>query len=252
MSQISHKEARFIYPLLPCLHLIAGPAVSTFTRRASIWKGFIITVILGLHVYIAYYTSRFHQKGVIDVIDWLRLQHERSPSAVATTAAFLMPCHSTPWRSHLIHPNIDAWALTCEPPVNMVPDDRNEYVDEADVFYNNVREWLSTNMELFASLEKSSIQDQISKHANHKERTINGQITGTNRPWPQYIVVFEQLIPQMWMALPRTENRPYELCQRFANTQWHDDWRRQGMVAVFCLMERDEDGRRVSPSIHYV
>ena len=234
MSLISHKEARFIYPLLPVLHIIGGVSVSTFTRKASIWKGFIMLVILGLHIWITKYVSRTHQRGVIDVMHYLRTQHEQSTGNHMSTVGFLMPCHSTPWRSHFIHSDIDAWALTCEPPVNMTSDQRAAYVDEADIFYADVEKWLDANMENVSLLENSSIAQQASKNMGHVERTSNGQITGINRPWPQYLVFFEQLLPQMVAYLPPGR---YQVCEMLFNTHWHDDWRRQGNVFVFCLVD---------------
>lgn len=232
MSLISHKEARFLYPLLPCLHIISGNSVSVFTRRASIWKGFILVVILLLHMFITLYVSRTHQRGVLDVMHYLRAQHGSRGHGGNTTVAFLMPCHSTPWRSHFIDKGIDAWALTCEPPVNMSPDQRVSYVDEADIFYDNVDNWLMSNMESISVLEESSIWKQSKKIAEHSERTVNGQITGRNRPWPEYLVFFEHLEPQIgrWLA-----TSPYLGCARMFNTHWHDDWRRKGDVVVYCL-----------------
>jgi phosphatidylinositol glycan class B len=209
-----------------------------FIRRASIWKGFIISIILLLHIAIAQYASRRHQSGVIEVIHYLQARHESRMHGANTTVAFLMPCHSTPWRSHFIYPEIDAWALTCEPPVNMLPDRRATYVDEADVFYGNVYEWLGSNMESLKLLEGSSIPRQSKKIAEHSERTVNGQVTGRSRPWPQYTIFFEQLEPQMkeWFSMS-----PYKECARMFNTHWHDDWRRKGDVVVYCL-EALEDG----------
>ncbi|KIV99274.1 uncharacterized protein PV09_09042 [Verruconis gallopava] len=233
MSLIAHKEARFVYPLLPCLHIIGGTSVSTFTRRASIWKGFILGVILSLHFFVIQYVSRTHQRGVIEVMHFLREQHQSRSDNALTTAALLMPCHSTPWRSHLVYRNIDAWALTCEPPVNMPPQERANYTDEADVFYEDVTGWLETNMEDLKQLNNGfSLLEQARKIANHSERTVNGHVTGRNRPWPQFLVFFEQLVPQMhdWLA-----TSPYQECKRFFNTHWHDDWRRQGDVVVYCL-----------------
>jgi phosphatidylinositol glycan class B len=48
-----------------------------------------------------------------------------------------MPCHSTPWRSHLVYPGLRARALTCEPPLHTQPGtkERDGYIDEADRFY---------------------------------------------------------------------------------------------------------------------
>lgn len=241
MSLISHKEARFIYPLLPCLHVIAGNSVSMMARKASIWKGFILLVILLLHATIAQYASRTHQRGVIDVLHFLRARHESKAHNGTTTVAFLMPCHSTPWRSHLMDPEIDAWALTCEPPVDMLPNQRARYTDEADVFYNDVETWLRTNME---DLEHSMVldaQEQSIKAAKHHERTINNQITGRNRPWPQFVAFFEQLEPQMRAWFNQSS---YGECTRLFNTHWHDDWRRKGDVVVYCLEDATHSDER--------
>jgi len=234
MSLIAHKEARFVYPLLPCLHILAGDSLFLFLRRLSIWKSFIIGVIILLHVLFAAFVSQSHQRGVIDVLHYLREQNMSQNPSTNTTIAFLMPCHSTPWRSHLVDPNIDAWALTCEPPVNLPLDQRSSYADEADQFYDSPSQWLKTNMESLDFLNGVSIEEQSRKSAAHEERTENRQMTGNSRPWPQYVVFFEQLEPQMGEYLG-VKRRGYRECWRGHNTYWHDDWRRKGDVVVWCL-----------------
>ena len=116
----------------------------------------------------------------------------------------------------------------------MAVSERAAYVDEADVFYNDVPAWLYANMESAASTRFASTDGQVNKTIAHTDRTVNGQVTGTNRPWPQYLVFFEQLLPQMFERLPPGV---YKLCARLRNTDWHDDWRRQGSVYVFCLQD---------------
>lgn len=104
-------------------------------------------------------------------------------------------------------------------------------MDEADEFYASPMQWLETNMEPFESLENSSIERQSAKDAAHTERTANGQVTGQNRPWPQHLVFFKQLEPQMREMV----GGRYKECWRGFNTYWHDDWRRKGDVVVWCL-----------------
>ena len=107
-SLISHKEARFIAPLLPLMYTLSGETLSRLRpgmRRAS------LVFLLVSNLAISIYLSRYHQRGVMDVIQSIR------QDTSVTSLGVLMPCHSTPWQSHLQRPDIDAWFLTCEPPI---------------------------------------------------------------------------------------------------------------------------------------
>lgn len=119
------------------------------------------------------------------------------------TVQFLMPCHSTPWRSHLIHTGIHARALSCEPPLGLVGAARESYRDEADVFYDDPEAWLRGNLQ------------------KEEEK-------------PRYVVFFEQLEETMkeWRGLDY-KGFGYDEVWRGFNTHWHDDWRRVGDVIVW-------------------
>lgn len=239
LSLISHKEVRFIYPLLPILHILLAPHISTFFNFASIpapssgglgdrakptlclpatfRRGLLIA--LGItNVAIAMYTSLVHQRGVIDVMAFLRNDYERVHLSIKgellsieneTFAGFLMPCHSTPWRSHLVYPNLHAWALTCEPPLDIPAGtlERVNYRDEADRFFDN------------------------------PERFLTEEVGSKSRPWPRYLVAFEgeegleetlrrhvEGVMEGW-TLKRTKS--------FFNSHWHDDDRRIGRIVVW-------------------
>ena len=97
-SCIAHKEARFISPLSPLLLVFAGYSISRLPKRM---KRFILPAIILVNTGLAYYTTRVHQSGVISVIHHL-----------------LMPCYSTPWQSYLQRPDVDAWKLSCDPPLS--------------------------------------------------------------------------------------------------------------------------------------
>jgi GPI mannosyltransferase 3 len=112
-SMIKHKEARFISPLSPLCLLFAGYSISRVSRR---WKRVLVPGILVLNMGIAWYLSRVHQSGVISVVHFLREDVPRNGSV-----GFLMPCYSTPWQSYLQRPDIDAWKLSCDPPLTYVP-----------------------------------------------------------------------------------------------------------------------------------
>ena len=228
LSLIAHKEVRFIYPLLPALHALAAEPIARFFAPfpTPYFRGrkLILGVLLCCNVFIAGYASLIHQRGVVDVTHFLRHEYERnarSESAMLQSNApimkvgFLMPCHSTPWQSHLVHSGLQGWALTCEPPLEIPMNQRGAYHDEADVFYNNPSSWLQTEMQPLASPGHAVVGNR-----DEKDR----------RAWPDYLVFFEHLEPTMRAVLNGTS---YQECWRGFNTHFHDDWRRRGDVVVW-------------------
>ncbi|KAH6639344.1 Alg9-like mannosyltransferase family-domain-containing protein [Boeremia exigua] len=242
LSLISHKEVRFLYPILPFLHVISAQPLSRFLpKRASLSRQALIGLLLLINVTIAGYASQTHQRGVISVLQYVRHKHEArnalssyssTPSTTLnTTVGFLMPCHSTPWRSHLVHPAITAWALTCEPPLGIPLADRTHYLDEADAFYLNPgpRRWLRDNMEAVATISSAGSRSaQFLAAQNPKFRAKY------RRAWPQNLVFFEALEEQLGEVLRNTR---YKECWRGFNSHFHDDARRVGDVVVWCLDE---------------
>ncbi|KAK4610648.1 GPI mannosyltransferase 3 [Fulvia fulva] len=238
LSAIAHKEMRFIYPLLPLLHVLAAKPFASFFAPLPIPKTRLRQVLLaGLlagNIYIATYVSTTHQRGVVDVVHYLRHRQEAWFEAVSQddsqgvtesaniTVGFLMPCHSTPWRSHFVYPEITAWALTCEPPLNMSPDQRANYLDEADVFYNDPAAWLKYNMG-----DRNTVATTEGSVTRSSTRNDEGL-----RKWPHYLVFFEHLEPTIKAFL--AGNR-YKECRKFFNTHWIDDGRRKGDVIVWCI-----------------
>lgn len=291
MSILSHKEIRFIYPILPALHIIAvAPAMrllgwNSKTTTRGLWSGFrllpyvlkfCVIGTLALHTGIGYYLSIEHNSGLIRATDYLRHEFETKYLTTAhssddrnMTIASLMPCHSTPWRSHLQYPpstekpGISGWALTCEPPLGLTAAEKENYLDEADVFYSDPQHWIETNMATKAPDPSPSSQQQQRHHqpestVSHYDpdvtplkstprsaytqtsiwleqgghSSISTSPTLQTRNWPAYLLFFAQLEPQVSHILRR---RGYVECTRFWNSAWHDDWRRRGDVVVWCL-----------------
>ncbi|RMY74269.1 hypothetical protein D0862_14142 [Hortaea werneckii] len=232
LTLITHKEVRFIYPLLPMLHVIAAKPMADFFRPLAVPASYMRYALLALmmlaNLLIASYAGTTHQRGVIDVMHYLRKQqearflHASTGSQMNITVGFLMPCHSTPWRSHLVHPEIEAWALTCEPPIDIPPNQRATYLDEADVFYKtSAEDWLHNNM---ASTDTIKSNTPEASYETVQEDQL--------RKWPEYLVFFDQLVPTLEQYLAGTQ---YTECWRGFNTHWHDDDRRHGDVVVWCL-----------------
>lgn len=244
LSLISHKEVRFLYPILPFLHIISARPLSRFLPpHAALSHKAVILFLLASNVLLASYASQVHQRGVIDVLAYLRHKHEtrnsllntrsstgsNSPAVSNTTVGFLMPCHSTPWRSHLVYPEISAWALTCEPPINIPLSERSTYLDEADEFYIKPGPvaWLRGNMEDVQTIKASG-----SRSGQHWTRQDPKFKRKYRRQWPQNLVFFEQLEATLEEYLEGTR---YQECWRGFNSHFHDDSRRTGDVVVWCL-----------------
>lgn len=266
LSCIKHKEVRFIYPLLPMLHVLAGGPLASFagssefnilfnsfsTRPLKKVKSITLLILLTINIFVSYYVSIVHQRGVVDVMHQLRRIHENrleeamersvngpgpritamtAPTAeerVITSFAILMPCHSTPWRSHLVHPNLQGWALTCEPPVNVPIDKRPEYLDEADQFYADPVAWLQQHM------RTGPVVSAGDKANNDLKLNANKIEEDEGRQWPSLIIMFAQLEDVLGQFL---QGNGYEQCWTVFNTHWHDDWRRTGDVTIWCLVE---------------
>lgn len=230
LSLISHKEVRFIFPLLPMLHILAAEPYAAFfhpfPRPRSKLRSALFILGIGINLAIMYYTANFHQRGVIDIMHYLRHENEKRFNVAAESyqpisIGFLMPCHSTPWRSHLVYPEISAWALTCEPPLYLTMAEREVYLDEADVFYADPVAWIRDNMR------------DTNKIGTHLDGSSN-ETSGEGRAWPEYVVFFEQLEPMIKDVLAGTK---YRECWRGFNTHWHDDWRRHGDVIAWCYQD---------------
>jgi phosphatidylinositol glycan class B len=242
LSLISHKEVRFLYPILPFLHVLSAKPLERFhPPNARPSRKVIISILLAANILLAGYASLFHQRGVIDVLSYLRHKHEtrNSLSSVSgtepphhianTTVGFLVPCHSTPWRSHLVYPEISAWALTCEPPLNIPLSERSTYLDEADEFYvkPGPMAWLKANMEDIQTIK--AMGSRSGQHWMRQDPTFKRKY---RREWPQNLVFFEQLEETLKEYLDGTR---YRECWRGFNSHFHDDWRRVGDVVVWCL-----------------
>ena len=180
LSILSHKEVRFIYPVLPALHVIAALPLARMLgfpdivgkARISSWDKNRVGMMTGVsflaltNTAIAVYFSFYHNSGLITLTNYfrnefdIRYQINSTVRTISTqpqvysnlTFAILMPCHSIPWRSHIQYPatnttsGISGWALTCEPPLDLTTAEKATYKDEADLFYLNPNIWFKQNM----------------------------------------------------------------------------------------------------------
>lgn len=272
LSFISHKEVRFIYPLLPLLHVLAAapfttyflPSISPAIPRSSPFtpKRFLFGTLFLTNIMIAMVTTTSHQTAPLTVMTYLRNQHTKhylsqppseflAPAPSTMTVGFLMPCHSTPWRSHLVHPSIKAWALTCEPPVDFNASARAGYLDEADQFYDNPKDFLARTLgdpppskkRLTSWFTWFGGRKKIEGGFGREDMIVADAWDGGEgrKTWPEYLVFFEQMEPTMREVL---QGSGYRDCWRGWNSWGHDDWRRKGDMIVWCLRKQGIKAKR--------
>lgn len=163
---IAHKEHRFLLPILPLLSIIIAQwlcsvyykgDVSKKTdsaqpvevlRLTNFWRTLVSPVRIWLiflfatNLPIALYTCLLHQRAPIDVMQFVSDQaYQLKQPSQRVHVLFLMPCHSTPFYSH-VHLNVSMRFLQCEP--NFA--NTSNYSDEADTFYSNPHKFIVENV----------------------------------------------------------------------------------------------------------
>ncbi|XP_077173721.1 GPI alpha-1,2-mannosyltransferase 3 isoform X2 [Paroedura picta] len=140
-SMLSHKEFRFLYPVLPFCMLFCGHSL----RQLNRWRRAACTFLLVANLLPALYTGLVHQRGTLDVMAYLQGLCQPTPSQASVLV--LMPCHSTPHYSHL-HCQLPLRFLECPPDLT----GNAEYMDEADQFYADPQKWLREELPNATSL----------------------------------------------------------------------------------------------------
>jgi GPI mannosyltransferase 3 len=183
-------------------------------RFIRVWHGEAALWLLALNLIPILYLS-IHSIGQVRVAEYVGQLHQIGES---DSVGFIMPCHSTPWMSHIHSKSLAkdskrAWFITCEPPldanINM-----KTYKDESDDFYDDPINFLRQRL-------------------------------GTEtKPWPSHLVLFQALLHQTsHKGTSNDEINVAELLQEqgytqkrtFWNSVFHPDHRRRGRVIV---MER--------------
>ncbi|KAJ1965520.1 glycosylphosphatidylinositol anchor biosynthesis [Dipsacomyces acuminosporus] len=183
-SLVGHMEYRFLFPLLPIGFLYAAASLQSL-------------------------------RGVADVMAYLR---QRAGKGEVESIGFLMPCHSTPFYSHL-HKNIPMWFLSCEPPLTKA--ELATHYCEADDFEQNPSAFLDS---IFAS--KASASSALQSHLGNPHPK-----PGSPRPLPSHFVLYSCMADRINAHLARFG---YGECARFFNTYFSGDSRRAGDVLVYC------------------
>lgn len=277
-SLLGHKEFRFLQPLLPALTILAATGLeSSYAKRRSrkavpmltdhqdgplkhMWRAlnllpfWLRAVLLTLQPIAAVYLTTIHAVGQEQVPFELgrmfrqqQLTSESSANQVEFGSGFgrihnlgfLMPCHSTPWATHLHDKQLvdRSWFIQCPPPPSrslMTREQQTvEYWDQSDFFYHDPIKYLvdrfpyNVNTDYPASPKS---QQQGGGHPWDK---------GWRHSWPSHLVVFESLLKEGTRKPGHTRTlknllslKGYREVARYWNTPKHEDPRRDGDIVV--------------------
>lgn len=177
-SLLAHKEFRFIYPVLPFCVIFCGLSLA----KLQAWRKAAAGALLLFNLCPALYTGLVHQRGALDVMRVLQPLCVSSQSPNPPELLFLMPCHSTPLYSHL-HCPLKLRFLECPPDLT----GRQDYMDEADVFFSDPLHWLNTSFPLRSTLPShlvlfDSLQKEISSFLEENSFAKQAEIFHTHFP----------------------------------------------------------------------
>mgnify|MGYP003365108456 FL=1 len=214
-SSLAHKEFRFIYPLQPFFLVIATFGYRRIRYILSDHKKVVALISSGVSIIVfvsAVIVGYYHESGVIEVVQYIHNQPDIS------SVGFIMPCHSTPWQSHIHRDDIqNMWSISCEPPLHLLDDpNANErlpfYMDESDYLYDNIPKFINEHI-----VTTKSKVDMLHNTWVHE--------------WPEYLVVFGHMDDAFMHS--HLKGTSYREDVRFFNTFGHWDSRRNGDVIVY-------------------
>ncbi|CAI9742989.1 GPI mannosyltransferase 3-like [Octopus vulgaris] len=133
-----------------------------FVQKSRLTKAYYLLIFLAVtNIPLAFYFNLIHQRGTVLVTKFLH--DEFAPEKLTPTShvLFLMPCHSTPFYSH-IHRRVPMRFLTCEPNLSQT----DPYVDEADLFFNDPLKWLDKEYNMTTSKKTDNFPTHFVYYAN--------------------------------------------------------------------------------------
>jgi GPI mannosyltransferase 3 len=150
----------------------------------------------------------------------------------------LMPCHSTPWMSHIHDDRLGnferAWFLTCEPPsIHLDEKGRKEYRDQSDQFFSDPIGWLEFNFEKGSNLVKGDLQ----LDSNLYNQSSREEVSIDKFGFPSHLGLFESLSKFEDFERNLTvgywlKDRGYQEVKRWWGRWPQDDDRKQGDVIL--------------------
>lgn len=248
-----HKEWRFLHPVLPILHILTAMSlteastakpktdpeirIASGRRGASVshqWLSSVFSFLALAAIPPVVYLSVYHGAAQHSAIIYLR--SAIPPASDGGSLGLLMPCHSTPWQSHLHRQDLGpehAWFLTCPPPKTSSTQHKTE---ESEFYADPAR---------FLRMRFPPRPYQSAKSFRSLQRFVP-----SIRPWPSHLAFFGALLDGREGAEVRAllEERGYapdpgwEATRSWNGWDWaQDDDRKQGGVVIWCRRSQRAD-----------
>ncbi|KAF8320798.1 hypothetical protein DL93DRAFT_2215963 [Clavulina sp. PMI_390] len=220
----AHKEWRFVYPILPILHVLAardlvnlydpdfesnrvgnepfqaekGPSRSGNALQKKIPIRMTHFALLLLSIPFSVYVMLYRGRAPIGVMYHLREMQE------IKSVGFVMPCHSTPWQAYLHRPELEGgrlWALGCEPPPRH--EKPSVYKDQTMIFYDDPIQYFRTffptsvNPSFPPSPRPATPPGTLSPslEAVYAPDGAGRGPEGWEHEWPEFLVMYDVLLP---------------------------------------------------------
>ncbi|PVV03512.1 hypothetical protein BB560_002000, partial [Smittium megazygosporum] len=218
-------------------------------------KKLFLVIILATNFLPALFVNLFHNVGVVSVMKYLRSETKKGN---VEDILFLMPCHSTPYYSHL-HSKIPMYFLTCDPPLDKeqldthyweakdFDDDPIKFLDSRFVPKSALGVYVSstsvvdgnTNVQFLKPIVNPSLnlEHSNSTKASSELEMIKVKLNAIKsqknlRFLSSHIVFYSSMESRL---SPYLQSLGYSECARFFNTFFEPDERRRGSVVVFRL-----------------
>nr|CDI53051.1 related to dolichyl-phosphate-mannose-glycolipid alpha-mannosyltransferase [Melanopsichium pennsylvanicum 4] len=160
---------------------------------------------------------------------------------------FLMPCHSTPWATHLHDQELveRSWFIQCPPPPStseMTTKEREVgYWDQSDFFYHDPIKYLVERFPYNVDTDYPSVSKEYGKltwiEGEGKGKDVWDK--GWRHNWPSHLIMFDSLLREGTRKVGHTRTlknllslKGYREVARYWNTIQHEDARRDGDVVV--------------------
>ncbi|KAG9008055.1 glycosylphosphatidylinositol anchor biosynthesis [Tulasnella sp. JGI-2019a] len=231
-SLSSHKEWRFIHPLLPLCHLMAARHAVDKYRCSEQGKGdqatgrrrllHVLPVCWKaqmLNIPIIIYVMFFHSRAQIAVMHHLR----SIPAEELRSVGFLMPCHSTPMHAYLHRPEVEVWAIGCEPPLR--GQNLDTYRDQTRIFFDDPMRYVAQRFPSFVDPSFSPSPLPASKPGDSVTTTWD-------HTWPSHLAFFGALIEDNEELQLTLEKHGYQKAWSSGNG-WEEDEKRKGGVQIW-------------------
>jgi len=276
-SLLGHKEFRFLQPLLPALSVLAGSGLAVSYRGNTstghmehqteagvgrkLWTAlnslplWLRGVLLTLQPVFAIYLTSVHgvaQEQIPYELGRIYRQQQLQPLTEEPefgggfgrihNLGFLMPCHSTPWATHLHDKELveRSWFIQCPPPParsEMTQREKEtEYWDQSDFFYHDPIKYLVERMPYNVDTRYPA-SPELGEGAERGGENVWDK--GWRHSWPSHLVVFDALLKEGTRKVGHTRTlknllslKGYREVGRYWNTVKHEDARREGDVVV--------------------